>query len=245
MMVTDSPLLSGDRGEAVRPPLWSAFLVLALPFLPVVTAIAAYEAGLSRGCQPGSADVCLIAGLDVADIIQFAMAAAWLIIFGVVVPMLVATSVVHRSLEGFSTRFAFGGMLPAAVAIGSVLAPTIVAAIIKPPDCSLRELGPACHVFGADMQQAFALAGAAPWPLVFAVVPAVIYAAIYAIVLGFDELGNRNRARIAARASEAAARESGLPPLSADAPPQRKSNRPPRKPLVYIPPKRPPRLPPL
>jgi hypothetical protein len=90
-------------------------------------------------------------------------------------------------------------------------------------------------VFGADMQQAFALAGIEPWPLVLAAIPAAIYIVIYAIILGIDLLAHYRRRQLQIRAIEAAARQTGVP----HAPDVLAMRQPrPRRPLVYIPQKR-------
>jgi hypothetical protein len=225
-----------DVDDARRPPLWSAIPVLLLPFIPTVIAIAAYRVGLSRGCAADGTGTCIVGGFDLADLIQLAMAAAWLVVFGVLVPVLVSTWIVHRSMEGFGPRLMAGGVLPASVIVGSVIAPTIACAILKPDACSLQTLGEQCRVFGADMQQAFALAGIEPWPLVFTAIPALIYIFGYAILLSIDLLAQHRRRLLHFRAVEAAARQSGLPPPPPGSLPSREPR--PRKPLVYIPPKR-------
>lgn len=225
-----------DADDAPRPPLWSAVLVLLLPFIPTVIAIVAYRVGLSRGCAADGTGTCVVSGFDLADIIQLAMAAAWLVVFGVLAPVLVATWIVHRAMEGFGPRLMAGGVLPAGVIVGSVIAPTIACAILKPDACSLQTLGDQCRVFGADMQQAFALAGIEPWPLVFVAIPALLYIIGYAILLSIDLLAQRRRRLLHVRAMEAAARQAGLPPPPPGSVPGREPR--PRKPLVYIPQKR-------
>ncbi len=224
------------QDEPRRPPLWSAVLVLVLPFIPTVVALGAYRYGLSRGCIADASTPCIVSGVDLADIVQLSMAAAWLVIFGVWAPVLIATSIIHKALDGFGPRLIAGGVMPAAVIVGSVIAPTIASAILKPDNCSLRDLGPQCRVFGADMQQAFALAGIEPWPLLLSAIPAVLYVLGYMIVLGIDKLAERRRSVLNLRAAEAAARQAGLPPPLASQF-QRRPVRP-RKPLVYIPQKR-------
>jgi hypothetical protein len=91
-------------------------------------------------------------------------------------------------------------------------------------------------VFGTDMQQAFALAGIEPWPLAFAAIPAAAYVHVYMLVLTLDGLADARRRVLRMRAAEAAARQAGLPPPLPGAF-EPKPVRP-RKPLVYIPPKR-------
>jgi hypothetical protein len=215
--------------------------VLLLPLIPTVIALAAYRVGVSRGCVADSATACVIAGTDIADVVQLAMAAAWLVVFGVWAPALIATSIVHNAMDGFGPRLLAGGVLPAGVIVGSVIAPTIASAILKPDACSLQALGPQCRLFGADMQQALALAGIQPWPLLLVTIPAMIYVVIYMVILSVDGVAERRRYVRALREAEAHARQAGLPPPIA-AQFQRKHERP-RKPLVYIPPKRKPRTP--
>jgi len=222
------------QDEARKPPLWSAVLVLLLPFIPTVVALGAYRLGVERGCTADAP--CLVAGMDLADVVQLSMAAAWLVVFGVWAPVLIATSIIHKAMDGFGPRLIAGGVMPAAVIVGSVIAPTIASAILKPDTCSLQALGPQCQVFGADMQQAFALAGIEPWPLLLSAIPAVLYIFGYMIILGIDKLANRRRSVLALRAAEAHARQAGLPPPLASQF-QRREPRP-RKPLVYIPQKR-------
>ncbi len=245
-MIAASESHTGPEPDRPRPQIWSAFLLLLLPFVPVITAYSAYRLGLSHGCTPTAATACVVAGLNVADIILFAMAAAWLTVLGVLAPAIIATSIIHRSLDEFGMRLVIGGLVPACVIVGTVVAPTILSSVMRPPGCSLIELGPACSLFGTDVEQAFALAGAAPWPILFAVGPAIIYVVVYAIVLGIGEVARRARYRLALRAHELAARSAaGIAaeghadpnaPRAVPAPPPPPSR--PRKPLVYIPPKR-------
>jgi hypothetical protein len=225
-----------ELADIERPPLWSLVPILILPFIPVAVAIGAYRLGLSHGCLGADVKTCVVHGVDLADVIQVAMTAAWLAVFGAIAPALAATDVVHKAMEGFSPRFVFGGLLPAGTIIGTVVAAMIAVAILKPEGCLPANPGSTCAVFGQDMGQVFALAGIAPWPLVFAVVPAAAYVFIYAIVLGIDELARGARSRLAARASELAARQAGMPVPDGPAPAH--SGRPTRKPLVYIAPKR-------
>ncbi|MDR3495798.1 MAG: hypothetical protein P4L82_14470 [Ancalomicrobiaceae bacterium] len=225
-----------EEEDIRRPPLWSLVPILILPFIPVAVAIAAYRLGLSHGCSSPNVQACVVHGFDLADVIQIAMTAAWLAVFGAIAPALAATDVVHKAMEGFSPRFVFGGLLPAGTIVGTVVAAMIAVAILKPEGCSLADPGRACTVFGKDMSHVFALAGIAPWPLVFAVVPAAAYVVVYAIVLGVDELARNSRSRLAARTAEAVARQAGHP--LADKPGASRSDRPARRPLVYIPPKR-------
>ena len=231
-----SPQRADVTEETARPQVWSAVVVLLLPFIPTALAIAAFRVGLAHGCAIENQATCTVSGFNLGDIIQFSLAAAWLVVFGVWAPVLVATSIVHRALDGFGPRLIAGGVFPAAVIIGSVVAPTIASAILKPETCSLQNPGPQCQVFATDMQQAFALAGIEPWPLLFVSVPAVLYVIGYMIVLALAELAERARARLALRAAEAAARQAGLPP-PVPGKFQKKPTRT-RKSLVYIPPKR-------
>lgn len=229
---------SDEPADSERPPLWSLVPILILPFIPVCVAVAAYRLGLSHGCLSPEVKTCVVNGFDLADVIQIAMTAAWLAVFGAIAPALAATDVVHKAMEGFSGRFVFGGLLPAGSIVGTVVTAMIAVAIMKPDGCLLSEPGSACTVFGADMSHVFALAGIAPWPLVFAIVPAALYVAVYAVVLGIDELARRARSRLTARAAELAARQAGLPveDLLRQSHPGHAAR--PRKPLVYIRPKR-------
>lgn len=231
-----APPLPVRRADLRRPPLWSAIVVLILPFLPALATIVIYRIGVSSGCAVDGSGPCVVAGFDLADLVQKLLAASWLVIFGVWAPVLVATGIVHRAMDGFGPRMAAGGLLPAVVIVGSVIAPTIACAIIKPAACSMHALGPECSVFGLDSQQAFSLAAIQPWPLLLAAIPAALYLLIYLIVLTLATVADRGRARIEMRAAIAAAREAGLPPP----PPGQFETREarPRKPLVYIPPKR-------
>jgi len=224
------------RSDTGRPSLWSVVPVLLLPFIPTLAALGAYRLGLAHGCSAEGTTACIVGGVDLADFIQLSMSAAWLVVFGVWAPVLIATSIVHRAMEGFGPRLVAGGLLPAGAIVGSVIAPTIAAAILKPDACSLQALGPQCQVFGADMQQAFTLAGIEPWPLVLAAIPAALYVLVYMVILGFDHLAQRRRRVLYVRAAEASARQAGLPPPLPGEPPRAEAR--PRKPLVYIPKKR-------
>ena len=226
--------------EVRRPPLWTAILFLALPFVPVALAVFAYRSGLSHGCLPGGTDPCIVMGFDIAEVILRAMAVAWLTIFGVLGPAILSTWVSHRAVEGFGPRLAIGGIIPAGVIVGTVVAPTALVEAIKPPGCTLAELGSACRLFGAGMEQAFALAAAAPWPIALAAIPAAIYVVIYAIILGIDAMAELSRQRVAARVHEQAIRQGLASPGTPAATPAHRQKSPPRprKPLVYIPKKR-------
>ncbi len=224
------------REAPSRPPIWSAVAVLVLPFLPSIATILIYRFGISNGCSMTGGGPCVVAGLDLADIIQKTLAAAWLVVFGVWVPAIVATSITHRALDGFAPRMVAGGLMPAIAIIGSVIAPTIAAAAIKPEACALNALNTDCRVFGLDSQQAFALAGIQPWPLLLAAIPAAIYLLVYLVILSLDTMAERRRAAIQMRAAIFAAQKAGLPPPL----PGQFEKQPvrPRKPLVYIPPQR-------
>lgn len=230
------PTLPSTRSETDRPPAWSAALVLILPFLPAIATVIAYRIGISSGCSATGDGPCAVAGVDLADFIQKALAASWLVIFGIWVPAIIATGIIHRAIDGFGPRMIAGGLLPSVAIVGSVIAPTVAAAAIKPDACTLTALSTDCKVFGLDSQQAFALAGIQPWPLLLAAIPAAVYFVAYLVILSMATVAERRHAQLQLKAAILAAQQAGLPPPL----PGQFEKKPARvrKPLVYIPQKR-------